>query len=44
LASRRQPHTAHLGRAAAYIGASLVLGFLFVRAGIDLERRPEVAH
>lgn len=33
----------HLGRAAAYIGASLVLGFLFVRAGIALERRPEAA-
>jgi CrcB protein len=32
-----------LGLAAAYIGATLALGFLCVRAGIALERRPEVA-
>ncbi len=33
----------HLGRAAAYIGATLLLGFLCVRAGIALERRPAVS-
>lgn len=33
----------NLGLAAAYIGATLALGFLCVRAGIALERRPEVA-
>lgn len=32
----------HLGRAAAYLGATLVLGFICVRAGIALERRPAV--
>jgi CrcB protein len=32
-----------LGLAAAYIGATLALGFLCVRAGIALERGPEVA-
>jgi CrcB protein len=30
----------HLGRAVAYLGATLALGFLCVRAGIALERRP----
>jgi CrcB protein len=33
----------HLTLATAYIGATLALGFLCVRAGISLERRPEVA-
>ncbi len=33
----------NLGLAAAYIGATLTLGYLCVRAGIALERRPEVA-
>lgn len=33
----------HLGLAAAYVGATLVAGFAFVRLGIALERRPEVA-
>jgi CrcB protein len=33
----------NLGLAAAYIGATLLLGYLSVRAGIALERRPEVA-
>lgn len=33
----------HVGLAAAYTGATLALGFLCVRAGIALERRPEVA-
>jgi CrcB protein len=33
----------HLAIAAAYLGATLVLGFLCVRAGIALERRPETA-
>jgi fluoride exporter len=32
----------HLGRAAAYLGVTLIAGFLCVRAGIALERRPEV--
>jgi CrcB protein len=32
-----------LGRAVAYLGVTLVVGFLCVRAGIALERRPEVA-
>jgi fluoride exporter len=31
-----------LGLALAYVGATLVLGFLCVRAGIALERRPAV--
>jgi CrcB protein len=31
----------HLALAAAYVGATLVAGFLFVRLGIALERRPE---
>jgi CrcB protein len=31
----------HLGRAVAYLGFTLVVGFLCVRAGIALERRPE---
>jgi CrcB protein len=33
----------HLAIAAAYLGATLAVGFLFVRAGIALERRPEPA-
>jgi CrcB protein len=33
----------HLGRAVAYLGATLAAGFLCVRAGIALERRPRVA-
>jgi CrcB protein len=33
----------HLGLAAAYVAATLVAGFAFVRLGIALERRPEVA-
>ena len=33
----------HLGLAAAYVGATLAAGFVFVRLGIALERRPEVA-
>lgn len=33
----------HLGLAAAYVGATLALGYLCVRAGIALERRPETA-
>jgi len=33
----------HLARAAAYVGATLVVGFLCVRVGIALERRPAVA-
>src|SRR4051794_25371204 len=33
----------HLGRAVAYLGVTLVAGFLCVRAGIALERRPQVA-
>lgn len=33
----------HLGRAVAYLGVTLAAGFLCVRAGIALERRPEVA-
>lgn len=33
----------HLGLALTYLGATLVAGFLCVRAGIALERRPEVA-
>jgi CrcB protein len=35
--------TGHLGLAAAYVGATLVAGFAFVRLGIALERRPEAA-
>jgi CrcB protein len=31
----------HLGRATVYVGATLVAGFLCMRAGIALERRPE---
>jgi fluoride exporter len=33
----------HLALAVAYIGVTLALGFLCVRAGIALERRPEAA-
>jgi CrcB protein len=33
----------HLGLAAAYVGATLAAGYLCVRAGIALERRPEAA-
>ena len=33
----------HLGLAAAYVCATLVAGFAFVRLGIALERRPEAA-
>jgi CrcB protein len=33
----------HLGLAAAYVGATLAAGYAFVRLGIALERRPEVA-
>jgi CrcB protein len=33
----------HLGLAAAYVGATLLAGFLFVRLGISLERRPSPA-
>jgi CrcB protein len=33
----------NLGLAAGYIGATLALGFLCVRAGIALERRPQVS-
>ena len=33
----------HLGLAVAYIGATLAAGYAFVRLGIALERRPEVA-
>jgi CrcB protein len=33
----------HLGLATAYVGATLVAGFAFVRLGIALERRPGVA-
>jgi CrcB protein len=33
----------HLGRALAYLGITLAAGFLCVRAGIALERRPEAA-
>jgi len=33
----------HLGRAVGYLAVTLVTGFLCVRAGIALERRPEVA-
>lgn len=33
----------HLGLAVAYLGVTLAAGFLCVRAGIALERRPEVA-
>lgn len=33
----------YIGLAAAYIGATLLIGFLFVRLGISLERRPEPA-
>lgn len=32
-----------LGLAAAYIGATLAIGYAFVRIGIALERRPEAA-
>lgn len=31
----------HLALAAVYVGATLAAGFLFVRLGISLERRPE---
>jgi fluoride exporter len=33
----------HLGLAAAYVAATLALGFAFVRLGIALEHRPEPA-
>jgi CrcB protein len=33
----------HFGVAVVYLGATLLAGFLFVRAGIALERRPEAA-
>jgi CrcB protein len=33
----------YLGLAAAYIGATLLVGYLFVRLGISLERHPEPA-
>jgi len=33
----------HLGLAAGYVAATLAAGFAFVRLGIALERRPEVA-
>lgn len=33
----------HMGLAAAYVGATLAAGFSFVRLGIALERRPQVA-
>lgn len=33
----------HVTIAVAYLGATLAAGFAFVRAGIALERRPEVA-
>lgn len=33
----------HLGLAAGYVGATLAAGYAFVRLGIALERRPEVA-
>lgn len=32
-----------LGLAAAYVGATIVAGYAFVRIGIALERRPEAA-
>jgi CrcB protein len=35
--------TGHLGLAALYVAATLAAGFGFVRLGIALERRPEVA-
>lgn len=31
----------HLGLAAAYVGATLLAGYAFVRIGVALERRPE---
>jgi CrcB protein len=33
----------HLGLATAYVGATLVAGFAFVRLGIALEHQPEIA-
>jgi len=33
----------YLGLAAAYVGVTLAAGYAFVRLGIALERRPEVA-
>jgi CrcB protein len=33
----------HLGLAAAYVSATLAVGYAFVRLGIALERRPEAA-
>jgi fluoride exporter len=33
----------HIGLACAYVGLTLVAGFLCVRAGIALERRPEAS-
>lgn len=35
--------TGHVLLAAAYVGATIAAGFLFVRAGMALERRPEFA-
>ena len=35
--------TGHVLLAAAYVGATIAAGFLFVRAGMALERRPELA-
>ncbi len=32
----------HLGLATAYLAATLVAGYAFLRLGIALERRPEV--
>jgi CrcB protein len=33
----------YIGLAAAYVGTTLAVGYLFVRLGISLERRPEPA-
>lgn len=33
----------HIGLASSYLGVTLAVGFLCVRAGIALERRPEAA-
>jgi fluoride ion exporter CrcB/FEX len=33
----------YLGLAAAYVGATLAAGYVFIRFGTALERRPEVA-
>jgi CrcB protein len=34
----------HFGLAAAYVGATLAVGYAFMRLGVALERRPEVAN